>query len=181
MKRLISAAPLLVFVALALLLAWRLDLMQRGRAPDILPSALIGRPAPEFDLPPIMSAKPGFRTRDLQGRITLVNFFASWCPTCREEHPVLRALARRDDIALVGIVYKDKPENVTTWLARVGNPYAALAADPKGRAAIDFGLYGVPETYVIDPQGIVRFKVAGAMTPEIVRTQILPLLEEMKK
>jgi DsbE subfamily thiol:disulfide oxidoreductase len=173
--------PLTAFAVLAGFFVYRLALIEQGDVPNLVPSVMIGRPAPEFDLPPLFSRQAGLKSTDLRGKVTLVNFFASWCVPCRAEHPVLALLAKTHGLVLAGVSYKDNPDTVRAWLARMGDPYEIAAMDNDGRTAIDFGVYGVPETYLIDKQGIVRFKQAGPLTPEIVQTQILPLVAELNK
>jgi DsbE subfamily thiol:disulfide oxidoreductase len=179
-RRFLYIVPVAVFIALLGFLGWRLVLMNRGDTPDVIPSALIGKPAPEFHLPPLMYGKPGLKTADLEGHVTLVNFFATWCVPCRAEHPLLESL-RGKGARLAGIAYKNEPQEVKAWLIEMGDPYDALAADRDGGTAINFGLYGVPETYVIDKRGIVRFKQTGPLTPEIIRGRILPLIRELNR
>lgn len=146
---------------------------------NLTPSLLIDKPAPRFDLPPLYAGKQGFKNADLKGHVTLVNFFASWCVPCRAEHPALRSLAG-SGITLVGINYKDKPENAQAFLAELGNPYAVVAADAEGSAGIDFGVYGVPESCLIDKNGVVRFRQPGALTPDVIRDEILPRAQKLK-
>src|SRR5579859_6161796 len=144
MRRLIYLLPVLVFVAIT---AYFFRGLQRD--PSLLPSALIDKPAPQFDLPGL-GAKPGLASGDLAGHVVLVNFFASWCVPCRVEHPLLMRLATEEKLPLYGIAYKDKPENTQHLLAQTGDPYRQIGVDADGRTGIDFGVYGVPETYVID-------------------------------
>jgi cytochrome c biogenesis protein CcmG, thiol:disulfide interchange protein DsbE len=168
--RLLYLLPVLVFTGLALLFLVRLY----SGDPSKVPSALIGRPAPAFSLPALDGLQangqpvPGLSRDDLKGRITIVNVWASWCAPCRQEHPLLMALAKDPAIRLVGINYKDNPENARRFLGALGNPFAAVGADPNGRAAIDWGVYGVPETFVIGPDGTIRHKQIGPLTPEAV-------------
>ena len=173
------ALPAAAFLALVGVFFWRLNQAGEGDTPNIIPSALIDKPAPQFDLPPLYAGKPDFKTADLRGRVTLVNFFASWCVPCRAEHPVLREVAN-SGIALVGVNYKDKAENAQAFLTELGDPYRTVAVDAEGRTGIDFGVYGVPESYLIDKNGVIRFKQPGPLTPEIIRNQILPLAEKLK-
>ena len=149
------------------------------RDPHLLPSALIDRPTPDFSLPALYDGADGLTRKDLDGRLTLVNFFASWCAPCREEQPELMALARRPNLTLDGIAYKDKPEEARRFLDRVGNPYAHTGVDRDGTTAIDFGVYGVPETYVIDGSGRIRYRQVGPLTAEDVKDKILPLIERI--
>ncbi|WP_425061558.1 DsbE family thiol:disulfide interchange protein [Rhizomicrobium electricum] len=158
---------------------WRLQQTAAGDTPNLIPSVLIDKPAPAFALKPLYPGQPSFATTDLKGRVTLVNFFASWCLPCRAEHPVLR-LVQGHGIALVGIAYKDKPDDAQGLLAELGNPYTRVAADADGRTGIDFGVSGVPETYLIDKNGIIRRKVAGPLTEDVLKNDILPLAEKLQ-
>ena len=145
--------------------------------PRGVPSALLGKPAPDFTLPPLDGAdRPGVSAADLRGdKPVLVNFFASWCVPCVIEHPQLMRLAR-DGVPILGIAYKDKPEDSLGFIRRHGNPFTRLGVDQPGRVAIDWGLYGVPETYLIDKAGIIRWRWAGPVTEEVVQHQLTPLL-----
>lgn len=179
--RLSAFLPVLVFLVLAGFFAYRLVLIQKGDAPNMIPSVMIDKPAPSFDLPPLLADLPGLKNADLQGKVTLVNFFSSWCIPCRAEHPYLLELASKHRVNLVGVNYKDKPEDATAWLARLGNPYSAIGADRNGRVGIDFGVYGVPESYLIDRQGRIRYKQVGPFTPEDIEKKLLPLVAEVEK
>ena len=172
--------PLLGFVVLVGFFVWRLYLVGQGFAPNLIPSVMISKPAPAFDLPPLMGGEQGFKTGDLKGKVTLVNFFASWCIPCREEHAYL-PLINQAGIKLVGINYKDRPIEAKAWLAELGNPYPRIAVDANGRTGIDFGVYGVPESYLIDKQGVIRFKQIGPLTPDVIKTQVIPLAEKLSK
>ncbi len=165
--------PLVAFLALAGLLLARLF---SGDA-SILPSALIGKPAPTFALAPVAGVdKPGLATADLtKGGVTVVNVFASWCGPCRSEAPQLGELARRG-VHLVGIAYKDKPQDTRRFLNQLGDPYARIGADEDGRVGIDFGVYGVPETYVVDGQGVIQAKIVGPLTDDNVKAELLPAI-----
>jgi cytochrome c biogenesis protein CcmG/thiol:disulfide interchange protein DsbE len=166
--RLLYLLPVLVFAGLALLFLVRLY----AGDPSKVPSALIGRPAPAFSLPPLEGLHangvpvPGLARSDLEGKLTVVNVWASWCAPCRQEHPLLMDLAKDPAIRVVGINYKDNPENARRFLGALGNPFVAVGADPSGRAAIDWGVYGVPETFVIGPDGTILHKQIGPLTPE---------------
>ncbi len=149
--------------------------------PAILPSALIDKPAPSFDLPPLLADHPGLAQADLKGKPVLVNFFASWCAPCREEAPVLAGLAASGDVAIFGIDYKDNPAAGRKFLEALGNPYQRVAVDAAGRTAIDFGLYGVPETYIVDAKGSIRYRLPGALTPENLQSEILPRLAALQR
>jgi cytochrome c biogenesis protein CcmG/thiol:disulfide interchange protein DsbE len=170
--RLLSLLPILVFTALAGLFLIRLY----AGDPSKVPSALIGRPAPAFVLAPLPSltrdaaAVPGLSGDDLKGGVTIVNVWASWCAPCRQEHPLLMELAKNPTIRVVGINYKDNPENARRFLGALGNPFAAVGVDPSGRTAIDWGVYGVPETFIVGPDGTIRHKHIGPLTPEAMPT-----------
>lgn len=169
-RRWFVLAPLIVFALLAALFLVRLFSGDPGR----LPSALIGKPAPSFALPALEGLMrdgtpvPGLSTADLKGGVTVVNVWASWCAPCREEHPVLVELAKDPSIRLVGINYKDQPENARRFLGALGNPFAAVGEDANGRAAIDWGVYGVPESFVIAPDGTIAYKQVGPLTAEAI-------------
>jgi cytochrome c biogenesis protein CcmG/thiol:disulfide interchange protein DsbE len=173
-RALLFLLPLLLFAVVGVFLAIGLT-----RDPSTLPSALIGKPAPAFALPPIDGRDDhGFGRADLGGQPMLVNVFASWCVPCRIEHPVVSRLAEQG-VVVQGINFKDKPEDAKAWLARHGDPYAAIATDRDGRVGIDFGVYGVPETFVIDKAGVIRFKQIGPITPDVLRDKLLPLLKQL--
>ena len=173
--RLLLAVPGAAFVALALAFLFGL-----GRDPNILPSPLIGKPVPSFELPPVKGRTLGLSTGDLKVDVSLVNVFASWCVACREEHPVLMALKRQGTVPIHGLNYKDKPDAAAQWLDSMGDPYLRTGADVDGTVAIDWGVYGVPETFVIDPQGRIAFKQVGPITPDILDRTILPLVKRLR-
>ena len=170
--------PFIAFVALAGLLLARLF---SGDA-SILPSALIGKPVPSFALAPVTGVdKPGLATTDLaKGGVTLVNVFASWCVPCRSEAPQLGELSRRG-VHLVGIAYKDKPQDTRRFLNQLGDPYARIGADDDGRVGIDFGVYGVPETYVIDGRGVIQAKIVGPLTDDNIKGELLPAIAKAQE
>ncbi|MHA7775934.1 DsbE family thiol:disulfide interchange protein [Roseibium sp. M-1] len=175
--------PLVVFAALAGLFLFQLML---GGNPQEIPSALINKPAPQFDLPPVEGLTadgvqvPGITREDLIGKVTVVNVFASWCVPCRQEHPLLEDLAKVDGIQLVGINYKDKAENARRFLGSLGNPYTRIGADTAGRTAIEWGVYGVPETFIVDAGGTIRYKFIGPLDPARYRSVFLPQLDQVK-
>jgi cytochrome c biogenesis protein CcmG, thiol:disulfide interchange protein DsbE len=175
--------PVVVFAGLAVLFV--IGLGQED--PSRVPSVLIGKPAPEFDLPPLEGLNrqgapvPGFATGDLQGNVTLVNIWASWCGPCRDEHPHLMALSEVDGVRLVGINYKDEPANARRFLGALGLPYEAVGVDPEGRTFVDWGAYGVPETFIVDRRGIIRHKYIGPITPRALDETILPMIEDLQR
>jgi cytochrome c biogenesis protein CcmG/thiol:disulfide interchange protein DsbE len=173
--KLVYLLPLGLFLSLALIFLLRLG---SDNDPSVVPSALVGQPAPPFELPPLEGAGvPGFARGDLDGQVTVVNIFASWCGPCRIEHPQLVALAKDARIRVVGIDYKDQPANALRFLNELGNPFAAIGVDTRGRIAIDWGVYGVPETFVVDRAGIIRFKFIGPLSAETVEGALMPVIE----
>lgn len=174
MRRLIFVLPLLLFAGLA-----GVFLLGFGHDPRDVPSALINRPVPIFALPPLPGRGSGLSNADLGGQVRLVNVFASWCLPCRAEHPILTELSGA--LPVVGINYKDRPEDAMAWLERHGDPFAAIGADRDGRVAIDWGVYGVPETFLIDRDGRIRFKHVGPLTADIVARDILPRIAELRR
>lgn len=159
----------------------------RGLETDttVLPSPLIDKPAPDFSLPPLApggdaKSGAGFSTADLRGKVSLVNVFASWCVPCRTEQPVLNALAKSQRVPIYGINYKDKPEAARAWIAELGNPYTRIGADD-GRVGIEWGVYGVPETFVVDRDARIRYKHVGPLTPDDLDRKILPLITSLEK
>jgi len=166
--------PLAVFVLLAAFLAVGL-----GRDPHEVPSPLIEKPAPAFRLEQLADEKLAFAPADMKGKVWMLNVWASWCVSCRVEHPLLVELSRRGVVPIVGLNYKDKRDEGLQWLAKFGNPYALSAYDVDGKVGIDYGVYGVPETFVIDRQGVIRYKQIGPITPEALDQKILPLLKRL--
>ncbi len=168
--------PLLTFAILVFFLARGLS-----KDPSYVPSPLVGKPAPTFDLPQLHDAKAQFSPEDLKGRVWLLNVWASWCVSCRAEHPVLIDFARvNPDVPLIGLDYKDKRPDALAWLKQHGDPYVLSVFDADGRVGIDYGVYGVPETYVIDQAGVIRYKHVGPLTPEVVQKIIDPILKGLK-
>jgi cytochrome c biogenesis protein CcmG/thiol:disulfide interchange protein DsbE len=172
-RRMLMLVPLGLLLALVLLLAAGLR-----KDPRSLPSALVGRPAPEFVLPGVAEPTRSLSPSQWRGRPFVMNVWASWGAACRDDHALLLELARRD-VPLYGLNYKDDPKAALDWLRRAGDPYRASAADAQGRAGMDYGVYGVPETFVVDGRGIVRFRHAGPLTPTIVERELMPLLKEL--
>lgn len=176
MRRLIYLAPVLVFGVVALFFARGLFLN-----PKEIPSVLIDKPAPAFSIPALKAGGQAVTSDDLKGRVTFVNFFASWCIPCRAEHPLLMDMAAKKQVAVIGINYKDKLEDATGWLTRLGDPYERIGADRDGRVAIDWGVYGVPESYVVDKAGMIRYKQIGPLTEQDLTRTVLPLIRELSK
>jgi cytochrome c biogenesis protein CcmG/thiol:disulfide interchange protein DsbE len=148
--------------------------------PRLVPSPLIGKPVPNFDLPPVKGHSLGLSSKDLRGQVTLVNVFASWCVACREEHALLVRLGEQRIVPIEGLDYKDKPDDALRWLKTMGDPYARTGADADGRVAIDWGVYGVPETFLVDRSGRIAYKQIGPITPEILDRTILPMIEQLR-
>jgi cytochrome c biogenesis protein CcmG/thiol:disulfide interchange protein DsbE len=174
MKSLRFLIPLALFAVLAWFLYAGLSLNPRE-----VPSPLIGKPAPGFALPRLDDPTQTVKREDLLGKVWVMNVWASWCAPCREEHPLVVAFARERKVPVIGLNYKDRPGDARTWLERLGNPYAATLIDFDGKVGIDFGVYGVPETFVIDAQGVVRFKHVGVLTRQVISQKIEPLLKEL--
>lgn len=168
--------PFVVFIVLAVFLFIGLNLNPRE-----VPSPLVGKPAPAFALPQLQAAGKQFSPQDMKGKVWLFNVWASWCVACEEEHPVLMELARLNIVPIYGMDYKDKREVALATLEKRGNPYVLNVSDSDGRVGIDYGVYGVPETYVIDKQGIIQYKQIGPVTPDNLREKILPLVAELEK
>ncbi|GAB5462543.1 DsbE family thiol:disulfide interchange protein [Hoeflea sp. EC-HK425] len=180
-RLLIAFLPLVVFIALSAVFLYQLG---SGKDASEIPSVLIGTRAPSLDLPPLegLSANgapvPALTDAAIEGKLALVNVWASWCVPCRQEHPILLELARDPRIELVGINYKDKNDNALRFLGELGNPFAAVGVDPVGKAAIDWGVYGIPETYLVAPDGEILFKQIGPFTVESLRDKLLPAIEK---
>ncbi len=168
------ALPAVGFAGLAAVFAWGIS-----RDPSQLPSALIGKAVPTFDLPPVEGRILGLASKDLYGDVSLVNVFASWCVACRAEHPLFMRLARDKTVPIHGLNYKDRPKDAAQWLNTLGDPCTRTGADRDGRVAIDWGVYGVPETFVIGADGRVAYKHVGPVTEEALRETILPLVERL--
>jgi cytochrome c biogenesis protein CcmG/thiol:disulfide interchange protein DsbE len=148
--------------------------------PRELPSPLVGKPAPDFSLPQLHDPGKVISSNDLKGKVWLLNFWASWCGGCKEEHPVLIHLAQSGAVPIYGMDYKDQRQEALTWLREWGNPYPVVAVDESGRIGINYGVYGVPETYVIDKAGIIRYKQIGPLREDILQGKILPLVRELQ-
>ncbi|TXF11135.1 DsbE family thiol:disulfide interchange protein [Pelomicrobium methylotrophicum] len=167
--------PLGIFVVVAVFLFIGL-----GLNPREVPSPLVGKPAPEIGLAQLQDPQKIFRTTDFQGQVWLLNVWASWCVSCREEHPLLLEVARSGIVPIVGLNYKDRRQEALAWLERYGNPYTLSVMDSEGRVGIDYGVYGVPETFVIDRHGVIRYKHIGPLTAESWQKKMLPLIKELK-
>jgi cytochrome c biogenesis protein CcmG, thiol:disulfide interchange protein DsbE len=168
--------PLGIFIVLVAFLAIGLNLNPRE-----VPSPLIGKPAPAFELPQLHKPEAKFAPKDMQGKVWLLNVWASWCVSCRQEHPLLVELAKSGLVPIYGLNYKDKQDDALRWLKQFGDPYALSIVDAEGRVGIDYGVYGVPETYVIDKAGVIRHKQIGPVTQDVLEKTILPLVKELQK
>ena len=175
-RRLFFVVPGLVFAGVALEFGLGLR-----RNPSELPSALLGKPVPNFALPPVQGRQLGLATADLKGQVSLVDVFASWCTACRLEHPLLLQLKEKGVVPIHAINYKDKPDDAAKWLDDLGDPYTRTGADIDGRVAIDWGVYGVPETYVVDRSGRIDYKQVGPITQQVLDDTILPLIARLRQ
>ena len=172
----LALLPLLALVALIAVFALNIN-----RDPSLVQSVLINKPVPTFALPAVEGLPvPGFDSKKLEGQVTVVNVFASWCIPCRDEHTVLEALKQKTGVALYGINQKDAPDQAAAFLAQLGNPYDAIGADRDGRTSIDWGVYGVPETFIVDPKGVIRFKHTGPLALDDIDKEIIPALVRAK-
>jgi cytochrome c biogenesis protein CcmG/thiol:disulfide interchange protein DsbE len=174
--RLRYLVPITVFTALVIAFAGALN-----RDPRTIPSALIDKPVPEFALPPVKGRTLGLSSTDLVGEVSLVNVFASWCVACREEHPMFMQLKAESVVPIHGLNYKDHPDNAARWLNTLGDPYTRTGADRDGRVSIDWGVYGVPETFVISKDGRIAHKHIGPLTPEALENTVLPLIRRLRQ
>mgnify|MGYP003338726686 FL=1 len=167
--------PLAVFAVVVGFLAVGLTLNPRE-----VPSPLVGKAAPDFSLPQLYETEKTFSPKDMAGKVWLLNFWASWCNGCKDEHPVLMQMAKSGEVPIYGVDYKDQRGEALTWLQQWGNPYPLVAVDESGRVGINYGVYGVPETYVIDKQGIIRYKQIGPIDQDVLHKKILPLVKELQ-
>jgi cytochrome c biogenesis protein CcmG/thiol:disulfide interchange protein DsbE len=167
--------PLALFLVIVVFLAIGLRLNPRE-----VPSPLIDKPAPAFRLARLDRPQETVRAEDLRGQVWLLNVWASWCVACLQEHPLLVEFSRQGVVPIYGLNYKDRPDAAQAWLARHGNPYTMSIVDGDGRVGIDYGVYGVPETFLIDQQGLIRFKQIGPVTPEVIERKILPLIKQLR-
>jgi cytochrome c biogenesis protein CcmG/thiol:disulfide interchange protein DsbE len=168
--------PLGIFAVLLVFLAIGLT-----RDPHEIPSPLIGKPAPVFTAPVLDKPGQTFSSKDMLGKVWLLNTWASWCVACREEHPILVEFSKSNPLPIIGLDYKDKDVEGLKWLARFGNPYQGAVTDQDGRIGIDFGVYGVPESFVIDKAGVIRYKQIGPFTEESIQNKLIPLIKELNK
>ena len=175
-RRAVFVVPILVFLGIAVFLTIGLFLNPRE-----IPSPLIGKPIPDFKLPPVKGRTLGLSTADLKGEVSLVNVFASWCVACREEHPLLMRLSQQGIVPIHGLNYKDAPKDAADWLDALGDPYTRTGADINGRVGIDWGVYGVPETFVIDRNGRIAYKHIGPISPRDWEEKMAPLVEQLRK
>ncbi|WP_265517848.1 DsbE family thiol:disulfide interchange protein [Nitratireductor luteus] len=179
LRKILVILPLAAFLALSAVFLMQL---LSGRDTATVPSALIGEQAPQTSLPPLEDlGLPGLEPADFRGNVSLVNVWGSWCGPCRQEHPLLMELARDDRVRLVGLNYKDQPENARRFLGELGNPYDAIGVDRNGRAAIEWGVYGVPETFLVGPDGTIRYKHVGPFTPQSIQRELIPEIEKALK
>jgi cytochrome c biogenesis protein CcmG/thiol:disulfide interchange protein DsbE len=169
-------APLAVFLVIGVFLGIGLTLDPRK-----IPSPLIGKPVPEFELPPVKGRTLGLATSNLKGEVSLVNVFASWCTACREEHPLWLQVQKSGLVPIHGLDYKDKPDDAQAWLKELGDPYTRTGADISGRVGIDWGVYGVPETFVIDRNGVIAYKHIGPITAKSLNETLLPLVRKLQQ
>lgn len=176
MKRFLMALPILMALGIGVFFYIGL-----GKDPKIVPSALIDKPAPEFELPALRGDGLGLAKSDLLGKVTIVNVFASWCIPCRAEHPYFMEAAKSGEFEIYGLNYKDKPEAALAWLRDLGDPYNRIGADQSGRVGIDWGVYGVPETFILDTEGRIRYKHVGPVTKGLMEETLLPFARSLKQ
>ncbi len=176
MRALKFLIPLAVFVAIAVFLYRGLSLDPRK-----LPSPLVDKPAPAFSLPQLEKPTENWSLEAMRGEVWLLNVWGSWCAACVVEHPLLNKLAADGTVPIVGLAWKDKPDDSKKWLARYGNPFSVVVVDQKGNVAIDYGVYGAPETFLIDKRGVIRHKQTGPFTPDLIRDELIPLVKKLKE
>jgi cytochrome c biogenesis protein CcmG/thiol:disulfide interchange protein DsbE len=175
-RRVLYLVPVAVFVGVAIMFAWGLT-----HDPREIPSNLIGKPVPQFNLPPVQGRTLGLSNDNLHGEVSLVNVFASWCVECRLEHPLIMQLKSQGVVTVHGLNYKDRPDDAARWLNTLGDPYTRTGADINGRVGIDWGVYGVPETFVIGKDGRIAYKQIGPLSVEILEKKIIPLIQTLKE
>ena len=170
--------PFIIFVVFVALFS---VVFLKGKDPSIIESVMIGKAAPSFNLKPTLKGGKNFSNKDFKGKVSIVNVFASWCLACKVEHKTLANISKAEEVPLYGINYKDKPEDIKNWLKKHGNIYNLIGADSDGRVSIDWGVYGVPETFIVDKEGIIRYKHVGPVTDEVYEETFKPLLRILKK
>jgi cytochrome c biogenesis protein CcmG, thiol:disulfide interchange protein DsbE len=178
LRRLLYALPILLLVLFGWL-AWRGLAPERN--PSALPSALIGQPVPQFELPPLEANGAKLATADVAGHVTVINFFASWCLPCKAEHPLLFELGKDFGVPVYGIAFKDRAADTARYIQEMGSPYAKIGLDESGRTGLDFGLMGVPETFILDKDGVVRYRLAMPLDPDRIQKEIAPLLKSLQQ
>ena len=175
-RRVLTFVPVIVFAVIAILFAWGLT-----QNPRDIPSNLIGKPVPQFNLPPVKGRTLGLASENLYGEVSLVNVFASWCAECRLEHPLILQLKAHGIVPIHGLNYKDQPNDAARWLNTLGDPYTRTGADISGRVGIEWGVYGVPETFVVGKDGRIAYKQIGPLSAEVFEKTIIPLIEKLKQ
>ena len=175
-KRFLLFVPIVIFVGVAIAFAWGLT-----RDPSVLPSTLIGKIVPQFNLPPVKGRSLGLSTADLRGEVSIVNVFASWCVECRLEHPLIMQMKAQGIVTIHGLNYKDRPDDAERWLNSLGDPYTRTGADINGRAGIEWGVYGVPETFVVSKDGRIAYKHIGPLSAEVLEKKIIPLIQSLQQ
>ncbi len=173
--------PLIVLLALGGVFGKRLLDIQQGKDVSLIPTVLLDTPVPDLNLPPLPGRGEALTTADLKGEVTLVNIWGSWCIACLSEHPLLLSIKEEGFVPVHGIAWRDDPEQSLRWLARHGDPYSKIGQDPRSEAAIAFGVTAAPETFIVDKEGVIRYKQTGPITPEIWRATMKPLIDELKK
>lgn len=168
--------PIVVIVALITLLGYGLT-----RNPSALPSVMIGKSVPDFDLPTLASKQPMLTNTALNGQVTMINVWASWCLSCRSEHPLITEITQRTGVPVVGLNYKDTRPQALQWLNRFGNPFAVVAFDKKGQLGFDLGVSAVPETFIIDTNGMIRHKIVGPITPQLMNNTLIPMIQRLQQ
>lgn len=176
MRNLLYAAPIVLMAGLGVVFYIGLS-----KDPKLLPSALIGEPAPQFELPALLVDDDEVSSASIEGKVVLINFFASWCGPCRIEHPLLMSIADAGEVPLYGINYKDAEVDAKRWLANFGDPFSEIGVDLDGRTGIDWGVYGLPETFLLNRQGQIVYKHVGPLSPEVFTTEIMPIVRELEK
>jgi cytochrome c biogenesis protein CcmG/thiol:disulfide interchange protein DsbE len=177
LRRLLYVLPI-ILLALFAYLAWRG--LAPGRDPSALPSALVGKPVPQFSLAPLDPAAGKLSTADVAGHVTVLNFFASWCLPCKAEHPLLFALGKDYGVPVYGIAFKDRPEDTAAYIKEMGSPYQKIGLDVDGRTSLDFGLMGVPETFILDKDGVIRYRLPMPLDEDRLKDEIAPLLKSLQ-